>query len=577
MLTERTQNSVDACRQRAKIEVGYKPKIILHIYLDGDDLYLECKDNGIGMTTEIIEKFLLGVGNSYYESASYLNLYSTGKRIDPISKFGIGFLSCFILGDEILIETKNENEDAFSLEFQGVTNYIVKRYIKNKIKIGTTVRIKVSRSLNKDFRLIESVSSFIGLLEIPIQIIDELRKEKETLYNNINSLIKNYIKTKKFLVNFNPKNDNGIEGYLVKFENYENSKDIISQQGFKIPLESVLPEWIKNMQQLINLSGNSKLTLTTSREKIVNGSKLEEIKELISEKFLSEFHNRFGNKKNELSELRYSWYILRSNIYFNSLLEDNKKLEKLYDSLNIYGCLKRKLLVRSIDELIKSSLYVEVLPYKLEKDIKEILKIYNPEDIFICNAMDINYSEKIHDFLKNSLEAVGMPFWIPELKAHSWRYKVNNLNYGYYDCEYGSYESSIPVGPNGDFSIGYSVEGPNIYFGECQSPFILFKCPFDNFGLFINMKLIFKNVKEKSTENKLPETIIRIISDKIDDLAMNSIFAPDTGSGFIEYDTIKIHTLQTTDVIIEVLKKFGIYSEESIEPDLLKDYRQSFH
>ncbi len=567
-IRELLQNSVDACRQRAKTEVGYKPKIILRIYLNGDDLYLECKDNGIGMTTEIIEKFLLNVGNSYYESASYLNLYSTGKRIDPISKFGIGFLSCFILGDEILIETKNENEDAFSLEFQGVTNYIVKRYIKNKIKIGTTVKIKVSRSLDKDFRLIESVSSFIGLLEIPIQIIDELRKERKTLYNNIHSLIKDYRKTKKFLVTFNPKKNNGIGGYLAKIENYENSKDIISQQGFKIPLESILPEWIKNMQQLIDLSGNSKLTLTTSREKIVNDSKLEEIKEFISERFLSEFNNRFGNKKNELKELRYSWHILQSNIHFNQLLKENRDLEKFYDSLNIYGCLEDKLVVKSINDLIGSNLYVEILPYKLEKDIKDILKIYNPEDIFVCNALDINYGEKIHDFLKNSLKAVGMAFWIPELKVHSWRYKVNDSSFGYYSYESGSYDSSFPTGFAVDFEVSYSVEGPDIYFGVCQSPFLLFRCPFDNFSLFLNTKLI-----EKGSS----KSIVNTISSEVEDLALNSIFTPKEGSGYIEYDTIKIYTLQVVDIIIQVLKKVRIYSEGSIEPDLLREYQQSFH
>jgi HSP90 family molecular chaperone len=69
-------------------------------------------DYGMGMSETIINNYLLKVGNSYYLSDEFKIRkleYKEKDNVDftPISRFGIGILSCFIVGDHIEINTRS--------------------------------------------------------------------------------------------------------------------------------------------------------------------------------------------------------------------------------------------------------------------------------------------------------------------------------------------------------------------------------------------------------------------------------------------------------------------------------------
>ena len=61
------------------------------------------------MTREVLEHYFTKLGKSYYRSPEYERerqiLREHGFIVSPISQFGIGFLSCFMLADKILIRT----------------------------------------------------------------------------------------------------------------------------------------------------------------------------------------------------------------------------------------------------------------------------------------------------------------------------------------------------------------------------------------------------------------------------------------------------------------------------------------
>ncbi|RZJ79446.1 MAG: metal-dependent phosphohydrolase, partial [Flavobacterium sp.] len=111
-LRELVQNSIDACKLRAKMEENwgnssYIPEIIIRFSKEGIRTYLEVNDNGVGMDQYIIDKFYSKVGSSYYSSSDFLELKSTLKStFIPTSRFGIGILSCFMISDSIEVETK---------------------------------------------------------------------------------------------------------------------------------------------------------------------------------------------------------------------------------------------------------------------------------------------------------------------------------------------------------------------------------------------------------------------------------------------------------------------------------------
>lgn len=100
---ELLENSVDACRARA----SHSPQI--RIYLEGDKLVIQ--DNGIGIDFETAYKFLAQKGFSYYQSDEFKENVRASS-FDPISRWGLGILSCFLIASEISIETKKQGSDS---------------------------------------------------------------------------------------------------------------------------------------------------------------------------------------------------------------------------------------------------------------------------------------------------------------------------------------------------------------------------------------------------------------------------------------------------------------------------------
>lgn len=120
-LRELYQNSLDACRRRlctidnkinrGKIAFGIKKE-------EGKGTYLYCHDNGVGMDEYVIENYLLRIGNSYYKSDDFQQ-ERLGMSTDfvPISQFGIGIISCFMIASRIEVITKSTKPHANTLYF----------------------------------------------------------------------------------------------------------------------------------------------------------------------------------------------------------------------------------------------------------------------------------------------------------------------------------------------------------------------------------------------------------------------------------------------------------------------------
>ncbi len=72
--------------------------------------YLLVEDNGVGMTEEVITRFFTQVGKSYYRSPDYhreqASLKNANLVTSPISIFGIGILSCFMIADRLEVRTR---------------------------------------------------------------------------------------------------------------------------------------------------------------------------------------------------------------------------------------------------------------------------------------------------------------------------------------------------------------------------------------------------------------------------------------------------------------------------------------
>ena len=62
---------------------------------------LAVEDTGIGMDKEIIRRYFLQVGRSFYTTDEFRRSF----RFVPTSRFGIGFLSVFAVSDRVSVDT----------------------------------------------------------------------------------------------------------------------------------------------------------------------------------------------------------------------------------------------------------------------------------------------------------------------------------------------------------------------------------------------------------------------------------------------------------------------------------------
>ena len=133
---ELVQNAIDAVRTRREMDphlpAKWKPQINIRSWMDEEGYHwFRIEDNGIGMNREIVEKYFLKVGSSYYASDDfrrdkYRNEVDSGYQ--PISRFGIGILSCF-MGDrersrvEVSTLHYEPGSDPLRMSLPGLTGY----------------------------------------------------------------------------------------------------------------------------------------------------------------------------------------------------------------------------------------------------------------------------------------------------------------------------------------------------------------------------------------------------------------------------------------------------------------------
>jgi hypothetical protein len=122
-LRELYQNAMDACRYRAMrwkylTSSGARPadwsgRITFTQGEDERGRYVECRDNGVGMSAELLTHTFTRAGSRFERSKAFRREQSRWLRHDralrlyPNSRFGIGVFSYFMLADEMTIVTRH--------------------------------------------------------------------------------------------------------------------------------------------------------------------------------------------------------------------------------------------------------------------------------------------------------------------------------------------------------------------------------------------------------------------------------------------------------------------------------------
>lgn len=225
-LRELIQNSIDACMvKKEKLQNDYKPTIEINILKDKNQVIV--KDNGMGMNENIIKKYFLNVGKSYYKSADFLNYAHT---YNPIGNFGIGFLSCFMLSSHVKV----------------VTKYYVDKY-KYSIDLEQNSEY-ISFTKNEDYE-IESGTKIILQYDSVIKAMGFLENDFEKL---LSKFITDNILIEEFEIKINgtvieQKNDSKHSGYEIDINKYAKNlhgKIIIKKHIIDVTMESIFNDSI---------------------------------------------------------------------------------------------------------------------------------------------------------------------------------------------------------------------------------------------------------------------------------------------------------------------------------------------
>lgn len=124
-IRELIQNGLDAITARRKMQSRPPKWGELHVMLQKrDDGYWLCfEDNGVGMSSPVLTGPLIDFGKSFWRSSlaiqEFPGLASTGMKAR--GKYGIGFFSVFMLGDQVRVITRRYDRDVQSakvLEFR---------------------------------------------------------------------------------------------------------------------------------------------------------------------------------------------------------------------------------------------------------------------------------------------------------------------------------------------------------------------------------------------------------------------------------------------------------------------------
>ena len=218
-IRELLQNSIDAVRARRHLEGRDQSWGEIKLTLEsvpshtGDDIWLHVDDTGVGMSERVLTGTLLDFGRSLWNSPllheEFPGLDSQGMR--PIGKFGIGFFSIFVLGQNIKVVSRpfrGSSADSRVLEFSSIETRPILREadpeeLPNDVMTRVSVRIDDIENISKDIN------------EENYTDIYKMSRYEENIHHTISNDLKRLISAVDVDIDLR----DGVEGFEYTHEN----------------------------------------------------------------------------------------------------------------------------------------------------------------------------------------------------------------------------------------------------------------------------------------------------------------------------------------------------------------------
>lgn len=263
-----------------------------------------------------VTNFLLDLGKCFYRTSDYENRFQPALRIESVSEFGIGFASCFLVADHVVLETLKDGADPILLDMYDLMGFAAAKK-GGRTKPGTTVTLHLkSDTVQQIEGTMKGLQAMCPHLDIPLVVnIDGLETviSSQPFKITPDDLLVGFFKHREpdFIVecrHFELSTDS-ISGYISILFNRKNGimipggpayyklQDItnmrVSQLGFTLPSPQHWPlGFFKEMNNTViycdlDLHGEMRLELDPSRTKVLPSPRNRKIIKKIDEYFTS--------------------------------------------------------------------------------------------------------------------------------------------------------------------------------------------------------------------------------------------------------------------------------------------------
>jgi len=371
-LREIISNAVDASQKLKTIASAGKYKgevsdLKISVNVNKEAKTITVSDNGIGMTSEEVEKFINQI--AFSGANEFLEKYKDDANA-IIGHFGLGFYSSFMVSEEVEIVTRSYKENSKPVRWicDGSPEYVLED--AEKAEVGTDIIMHInsdSVEFLEENRITELLNKYCKFLPVPI-IFGKKKEWKEGKYedtaedNQINEVIPAWVKKPVdlkeedytsfyhklypygdeplFHIHLNvdyPFNLTGILYFPKLKNNFEVQKNKIqlycSQVFVTDSVEGIVPEFLTLLHGVLD---SPDIPLNVSRSYLQSDSNVKKISGHITKKVADRLTEIFKENRTEFEQ---KWNDLKLFIEYGMLTDEkfHEKALKFYLFQNTDG------------------------------------------------------------------------------------------------------------------------------------------------------------------------------------------------------------------------------------------------
>ena len=411
-LRELVSNSVDACNKlQALRALGEAPageeQSKVEVIVDKEAKTIKIIDNGIGMTSEEVEKYINQIAFSGAEE--FLNKYKDKTDTQGIiGHFGLGFYSAFMVAAKVEIETLSFKPDAKAVHWtcDGSPNYSLNEI--EKASVGTTITLNIaedSEEFLETARINTLLTKYCKFLPVNVEFdgkaINNIAPawtkkpadlQEEDYKNFYRELYPMSFDEPLFHIHLNvdyPFNLTGILFFPQLKKNFEPQKDKIqlySNQVFVTDaVENIVPEFLTMLKGVLD---SPDIPLNVSRSYLQSDANVKKISNHITKKVADKLDEMY---KKDRADFENKWNDISVFVKYGMISE-----EKFYEKANKF------FLFKNVDsKLFSIEEYAEKIKESHKDKENKVVYLYANNQIeqhtFIESAKERGYDVLLMD------------------------------------------------------------------------------------------------------------------------------------------------------------------------------------